>query len=408
MDWLFYSVIVPSILLGPCFLMIGVHAYREINRTTALRSHLFLITILAVCWLAMVVLKVVVLDTMLPPMDGVRHEYWAREIAEELQHGQFDLAREFTAPGNRGYRLIEGVFYAVTNSPQVVVYAINGLFAFMGLLRLLAALCTGYRLQRIPVPDVLLTFLLPSVIFWTTCNLKEGVMLWSICEILRYAVLSMSDDCPRPSFPMFASFLGLLFRPHIGVALLASLAFGLSLKGKQIFVPVICVCGILLGGGILSFLKPDLVKSMVNSGMTETLNEHYLERNSLGGSAIGGTPIPFVSGGILLLFRPFPREVANASQALAGIEIWFVTGLAALLWLRSYNLNAMLRDPFTLTTLALLVCAAFFFSYMYNMGLMVRQRAQFMPVLLVLCFIPRWAGLTLPGPSKSSADSSVI
>ena len=99
---------------------------------------------------------------------------------------------------------------------------------------------------------------------------------------------------------------------------------------------------------------------------------------------IGKQPIPVWTGVVLILFRPWPTEVGSGAELLAGVEVWILALIGGWGW---YQLRGKLRHalhPSILIMLFGLLFFGFFFSYMYNMGLMVRQRLMAFPTILYI------------------------
>jgi hypothetical protein len=98
----------------------------------------------------------------------------------------------------------------------------------------------------------------------------------------------------------------------------------------------------------------------------------------------------FVSGFTSIFFRPFPWEIRSFRILISSLETWTVTILMLFGWLRmsSFERGLALRTP--AIQAAILVCIVFsiFFTYLPNEGLMVRQRVQMIPALLVLSLFP--------------------
>ena len=112
-----------------------------------------------------------------------------------------------------------------------------------------------------------------------------------------------------------------------------------------------------------------------------------------GGSKIGyGSEgaIFFLSGFTSIFFRPFPWEIRSLRVLISSAETWAVTILLIYGWLRLTPFERKLALKTPAIQAAILVCMVFsvFFTYLPNEGLMVRQRVQMIPALLVLSFFP--------------------
>ncbi len=384
-------------------------------------------------------IKKAYVDAVFYPDDSVVHEEMAREIAYLLGNGDWHYALEYFGFGNEGYRFVLGCFYALTGVTEVTTYGLQGFLGFWGMLSLLELICVQVSARQLPLWVVLFTMANPSAIFWTTFNLKEGAMLWGICMLLRTAVRS-GDGAGQPSAerrPMpgerrpsmrgrppatspaherFWPFLGLLtagfLRPHIVVAYLVALSVGVAVRQRKIGMAIGTAVGMVALLAMLKTMAPLIFERLTAEGVGTTLTERFHELNSTGGSAITyarGAPIPLVSGFVLINLRPFPWEVTDVTTIAAGAEIWLITATSIFGWYRLQHRRHLLRTSYVITLLVVVLTLSFYFTYMYNMGLMARQRVMAFPALVSLAVFPaaaianrRFAVRALPGNPRMS------
>jgi hypothetical protein len=185
-------------------------------------------------------------------------------------------------------------------------------------------------------------------------------------------------------------------RPHMGMAFAIAIGLGSLVNEKKLRHVVVIGASVLIGFQVLQVVRPQVVEGFTEEGVLDTLDAGYEAAMGTGGSAIyhpGGRPIPVVTGLTLIFLRPFPHEINGVAGAMAALEIWFITALCVTGWMKMPSKKQILLDPFTMTLLAATLFMAFFFSYMYNMGLMVRQRLHVLPAVIALAAIPH----LLPG-----------
>ncbi|QDU82820.1 hypothetical protein Pla110_45830 [Polystyrenella longa] len=355
----------------------------------------FLLHISAFLWIAMVFLKRFYIDQILPPRDAISHEMWARHVAECLAHQDFDNLTHILGIGNRGYRLVLGAFYWLTDAPQTATYAVHASLAYWGLLSMVDLYSQHFRASRIPFVVIALSVFCPSALFWTVGNIKEGAALWGICMTTRFTYMYLSK---RKRKIQFLTILGAgtiaFFRPQMAVLWIVGLAGGTIKKDVKPGMIVVSLVGVVVTFYLIQMVAPAVVDKIVKNGLLETAQEEYELRASIGNSAINfrnGVPTPFISGGILLLTRPWPNEVHNISSLFAGVETWFVFVILCYQWIRCPDRKMVLMHPLTMSLLGALFCFSFYFSFMYNMGLMVRQRLMVYPAILGLVAIPAFA-----------------
>ena len=376
------------------------------QKSVALRRWLPLLFLMAIVWCLCGVTRKLYVDEFLPPIDARGHELAARKVAVELNEGKFDEVLAGLTPGNRAYQVALGGFYWLTGASELVTYLINGGLACWGLVALLYVMVRASGCQMLPFWVVVLVGFLPSGICWSTTNLKEGPMLWAICMILQAAAnpgsgssqsqlgpTVMGDRSRRSSLISF--FLGAIvasiLRPHIAIAWVAGIMAGVGLWERRIKTTVAGGLGLVLGVILLNYLAPEMMAQLVEGDVLEELQESYESRAHLGASAIsygGEGPIPILSGLTLIFLRPYPTEIHNAVAFFAALEIWILSCLALIGWLLLRRRSEALTTPFVITLMVTTLIIAFLFTYMYNMGLLVRQRLQVLPAVVGLAVFP--------------------
>jgi hypothetical protein len=347
----------------------------------------------AVLWCAMPIAKVLYIDEILPPTDGIEHELIAREVAELVLNGRFAEAASYFEIGNNAYRFFLGLFYAVTGASEFVTYTLNGALGFCGLMMLLDVLCRHSRCHRLPASITLMTGLLPSAILWTTANLKEGATLWGICAMYYFTLSGRSHAGRTPrALPVIGFLTIAILRPHIAAIWLVAVSAGAMIQAKRFgtFAASIAAGGVLLA--MLNAYAPTVMEDAMGAGVSTTLADRYSTLSSndnLNGVALtGNNPLPIISGLTLILFRPWPFEATNVTELLVGFEVWVLAVLGFLCWKRAHVSWRVLMHPAVATQITALLALGFFFSYMYNMGLVVRQRLMCFPAVLFLYFYP--------------------
>ena len=134
-------------------------------------------------------------------------------------------------------------------------------------------------------------------------------------------------------------------------------------------------------------LSPGFSDQVSEQGLTNVLDK--ATDHAQGGSAIvrQSTPIPFVNGLIFILAEPNPIYWLNINYAIVGLEAWFITIMNIYLWKNATNRVGLLITPRGTMCVVAIMSIGFYLGYMYNMGLMVRQRLQVMPALILLAAV---------------------
>ncbi len=187
------------------------------------------------------------------------------------------------------------------------------------------------------------------------------------------------------------SVVGGLFRPHIMTGWVTAVVSVNFLRRGQFAYAVVLVFAIpLLLIGTQQLTGASLE---VDSVMEAAQSRYKLMSEIKGGSDIeygNEGPIPVASGLVSIFFRPLPWEIRSMRLVFAIIETWTITLLAIGVWLKMHREERrdILRFPEIQAALIALAWGSFLLSYFPNTGLLMRQRVQMVPALLVLTFTP--------------------
>lgn len=315
-------------------------------------------------------------------------------MAKSMHAGDWDAVWNHAHVGNANYQVYVGFVMYLTGTTATFLPISNGWLAFWGGLILIRHLSTAFPGARPYSNWALLIIFCPSVVFWTTKNIKMGLMYWSICQVLANGPTHGSDS-PFKSAPLFliGVAVGTMLRAHVMMAWVSAVCVaGLLQPGRRSFAAASLA---LLPLILLAFAA----KTSIDPSIEESMN--FAERtggvlaSKTGGSDIEYGPVGpifFVSGFISLFFRPFLWEAGNLRLLLAIAESWITTGLilGSLLWMIKPEGRKVFGLPEIRAAFAVCILFSVFFTYLPNEGLMVRQRVQAIPALLILVVLPRW------------------
>lgn len=348
------------------------------------------------------------------PRDALFHERMGRNFADSIDRSFFEsggligVVEQFRL-GNTGYQFLLGLLFWVSDCSRATVNAINAFFGWWGCLLILLACAHRTPTTRVPGYLVLLVMALPTAIFWSGANLKEGLMLWGIGQFLTMGLVHR-----RPTtMGIVGSGTLMVMRPHIALIWFSAFAFAATFSSRHRLVGIVAVVGVISAYVVLGDYigRPEAIQSV--EGTQEFLEENYQNIQRSGGSAIVGERIPIISGALALFLRPFPWEGHGLRAVLSSLEIWLLTLLIInnWLWIPHWK-RYLLHRPEIL--LALAVCGMFMLLYTYigNLGLLARQRLQALPALLMLLVIPRLfhlaesADTEADGTAENAADDA--
>jgi len=379
----------------------------------------FTLNLCIVLWGVMFLIKVIDIHRNGLVLDALIHEEAGRSIAASLRSGEWGEAASLFGVGNRSYQFLLGVFYAVTSAPCEVTIIVNGTLACTGLLGLLDALARRAACRRVPAWFAACACALPSAVFWTTGNGKEGIMLWAICGIIRGGLLMGDRTVPVAKRQFVAhAITGLWLRPHIAAVWLAAVGAGVIVRQKKLGVLPLFGGGLMIALWGVSTARPEFVESFFKQGIEQTLaetyqasSEHYTRKADMGESAgnstisyASGRPILLISGLALTFLRPYPHEALNLPTALAGAEVWFLSSALCCAWWRARHRLRLLFTPAGVVSVVGILLMAFYLSYCYNMGLVVRQRLQVFPGIVAMIALPLLARDPM-SPDSAEADA---
>lgn len=361
----------------------------------------------AMIWGLFLVGKCAFADLLPPGVDAVLHENIGREIALALLDDPFYGTAVHFGIGNGTFRFLIGLCLSYFWMTTFVVIALGSMLSFCGSLSLIEVMSSISRRRPLPDIAVLLILIAPSVLFWSTELLKEGFGYWGGCCFVKLChTMGRFPTVGRVTSNntlWIGACVNVLLRPHHGLAWLGGLCFTMLFsKGRVTYAMMLLAAGIAATAALAS-LRPELWAKLQSTSISEAFNEDYEGKSQIGGSAINHGPvgpIPLVSGMVLLLVRPFPWEVSSAQSLIAGVEIWLWFAIFSYGLCRSFmrgDVKASCCHHTVLMCVITFLLYALLFSFMYNMGLLVRQRVQVYPAMFII------AGALFFGVSQKGA-----
>jgi hypothetical protein len=321
-------------------------------------------------------------------------------VAHQLHHGEWH--QQGSLWGTPFVVLLTGLLFYVTGPTSLGGFLVFSWLGFWGLFLF-------YRAFRIAVPQgdarryALLLFFLPSLVFWSSSIGKEPWMTLSL-GICAYGSARLLTD-RRGGLLLIA--LGITMaaavRPHIAPIPLLAITMGYLVRSRRSarpgpLRPLVKVMGlaVLICGSVLavSQAKHYLDLKSVDGQSIQAVVAESEKRTTDGGSSFNGravtTPLDFPQAFVTVLFRPFPTEAHNA-QALAGAAEGTVL---LMIFLSSgprlaQGLRQLRHKPYLAVALATTCLFVYALSGYSNFGLLVRQRVQVLPFLMVLLALPR-------------------
>ncbi|MEX2375761.1 MAG: hypothetical protein WD942_09295 [Dehalococcoidia bacterium] len=330
--------------------------------------------------------------------DFGRYFAFGTQIAAELRDGQWP--EEASETGSSFMDFLSGITYLALPDSLIAGFALFSALSFIGAYLFLAAF-------RLAVPDgdhrryAVLIFFVPTMIFWPSSLGKEA---WLVLT-LGLAAYGGARVLRRERWGYVLAVIGVAamfgVRPHMAALFAVCLAgaFVLRFRDPDIrrgtaawFVGLLAVG---LGAGLVATNFGDELPQdeSIAGTQAEQIFAETARRTTTGGSSFDSRPVrgPGDLGHALLTvpFRPFPWEGDNFQARLAGLEgfvlLLLVLGsLPRLLGL----VGRVLRQPYVALATAYTLGFVVAFSNVGNFGILTRQRAQLIPLMLVLLCLP--------------------
>lgn len=318
-------------------------------------------------------------------------------------------------PGTGAIDLAVGHFYAVTSPVRIASFYLWDASAVIGMLLFWWATnhLAGDR-QRQYAMFVLLT---PTLLFWNAGLGKEAPLtLATGCIVAGVYLLSARSGAMRGLvyLALGAAVAGFV-RPHVALLLMFSaligVGFGAPRSGSKAttrrLVPLVTV------GAFLVILFPVTQTFFNPVGELSLVDAAYGQAEGM--AAIGGrsgfeTSPPRsvfdVPGAVVtVLFRPFLWEVRTVPQFLASAEA-MVIGAMLVAPLRGIAKRRvrLARSPLVVMSVTFVVLFCLAFASLGNFGLLVRQRSQVLPFVILLVFSVSAVGSEVLGARSVKAS----
>jgi hypothetical protein len=336
-------------------------------------------------------------------------------------------AREWDSPvlddflpqltGTPFIRLVIGLVYTVTGPTILGGFVFFSWLGFLGQVLFISAFRLAIPTGHVRRYAVLVLFL-PSLLFWPSSIGKESWMLLCLGACAYGAARLLTNR--RGGIPILAAALlgTAMVRPHITLIIFAALFTAYLIRrptsptalhraGKVVGILALVVGGLFIAGAVQNFFGLEgLDAEAVDLVLDETGR-----RSTQGGSEFDNiratSPARYPSAVVQVLFRPFPFEANSAQAIVASIEGLVLLGLfvASLPRLARLPLVAV-RQPYVTFAIAFAALFVLAFSAIGNFGILVRQRTQVYPFVLVAVALPLAGVAAERSQSRAAARSA--
>jgi hypothetical protein len=402
-----------GIVIAPIFVLLSIPALRrEAEREGDADLFALLVVALGVKLGGSIARYVVAFSVYGGVADAAAYHRWGVKLAEEFRHGRFDTGLHDLS-GTEFIRFLTGLVYTVIGPSRLGGFLFFSWLGFVGLFLF-------YRAFVVAVPEgrrrayAVLVFFLPSLVYWPSSIGKEAWMMLAL-GLCAFGAAKLLGGLIRSGIIPLA--VGLWFawlvRPHVAglVAIALGGAFLLKKASKQtrLLAPLgkaIAFAGLIAIAVVLvaqtdRFLKRSGYRP--DRGITAVLSA-VQERTEQGGSSFAPSilesPERAPIAAVTVLFRPLVVDAHNVQALVAGVEGTFLLLLCVVRyrWILA-AVGSIRRQPYAGFAIAYTALFVVAFSSVANFGLLARERAQLLPLFLVL--------LTIPPPDVRDAEPIV-
>ncbi len=330
--------------------------------------------------------------------DSVDYYRVGASLADSFRRFDFTVETGRSIPGTGSVRYLTGLVEVFTFEDEFATFVVFSLLGFVGSILFVAACRTA-----LPAVDIkryaLLVLFWPSLVYWPSSIGKESVVLFGLGTVAYGGARILRGDT-RGLLVTAAGILAVgLVRPHVALiamtALIVAVVVGRPGRGAMSSVArVALVAALIVGGSVAS----DEVEALSDiDGLNPTGLAAALDlvntRSSQGGSHFEAARIDGISeypwGFVTVLFRPFPHEASSAAMlatslealVLAGLVIGAIPRLAA-------AIRTIRSEAYVAYAVSFTVVFVYLFSALGNFGILARQRAMTIPLVLLVVALP--------------------
>lgn len=336
--------------------------------------------------------------------DALEYHEEGMRLADSFRSFDFAVDAGRPVPGTGTLRLASGAIHALTFDDLAASFAVMTLAAFVGCVLLVRAVQVA-----LPEADLhryaLALMVWPSLWFWPSSLGKEAWMLLSLGLISLGVAHVLVHRAARAVGPLVAGLVMVGFvRPHVGMLAMAALGVAVLLaapraEGRRWTARILVAVLLLVGGAVMAEATADRLQldNLGTASLGQAL-EGTSDQTGTGDAQFSPVdptnPLALPMAVVTVLFRPFPHEVDDVVGLASSIE-----GVALAVWLAASapRLRAAVRSarrlPYLLYAGAFSLMFCYAFASIANFGILVRQRSQVLPFVLVLVALPAAAGL---------------
>jgi hypothetical protein len=370
----------------------GIGAFRDLDGTMRHATALFFVLKIMMSILTLEATTLVFAGSA----DALASSHVGASIAMDWKMG-LPVAHG-SIPGDGSVQLIVGYLYSFTVTSQWIGFLVFSWISAVGTILIWYGASRTWTWENRKKLGLALMFL-PSLMYWTSTISKEAIVIlgmgFFICGI--GLVFEGRKSFSGVLLMVFGSAITGVVRPNITLLLLVSAVAALLLPWSRtvirrtnptvrlaaVIVLLLVLIPVVAATRQLLHLAPD--QGFIQGGLNVAQSESSIGGNS---SFAVATPTSFIGvpyAIISVLFRPFPWEVRTPLMLLSSLESLGLIVWSARVILRWHRRLIRPRlDGLMLMSIMYLLVFCFLFSSLGNFGLLVRERVQVLPFLLII------------------------
>ena len=330
--------------------------------------------------------------------DSVDYYRVGASLADSFRRLDFAVDTGGSIPGTGSVRYLTGLVEVFTFEDEFATFVVFSLLGFVGSVLFVMAFRTA-----LPSVDTkryaLLLLFWPSLVYWPSSIGKESVILLGLGLVAYGGARLLRGDLHGLIVTSVGVLAVALVRPHVALiamtALIVAVIVGAPGRGTMsAFARVVLIAALVVGGSVAS----DAVEALSDiDGLNPTGLEAALDfvnnRSSQGGSHFEAARVDGIAeypwGFVTVLFRPFPHEASSAAMLLTSIEALVLAGLVVGAIPRLMAAGRSIRnEPYIAYAVSFTVVFVYLFSALGNFGILARQRAMTIPLVLLVVALP--------------------
>lgn len=321
-------------------------------------------------------------------------------IAEQLASG-FPVNAHREIPGTGSIDIAYGYFYSLAGPDLTAAFYLGTLLSTIGILLFWLATRHLVGLQRSWYAVMIL--FAPTIFYWSGGASKEPALLLGLGSTVMAlsGLLSGKVNLQTGLYLLVGLFLMAVVRPHIallfGAAALGGLLLGsvkheTRMRSGTSARKLIAIAA----GVVLIVVAVPLTSELLGVNTGDNVFDAAYARRERTASGYGGsayeaqvvrTPAQVPAAVASVLFRPLIWETRTPFQILASFESLIFLSLLSvrLVWLLQGRAR-LVRSPLVITAVLFVLLFSSAFVATGNFGLLVRQRMQVWPFLILVTF----------------------